>query len=426
MKRNRIIQAACAVGLSAACVWGMVGCSNSGQTSDTSDAIAATVNGVEIPESTITNYIESVRSQQGLTDEDSWGNYLAQNSMTPSDVRDQVIDTYVSRELIKEGADEKGVTVDSSEIDSYVDKMKANYDSDEKWQDALSQAGMTEDEYRSEIELQLKAKYLYDTFTSDEQPSDEDMLQYAQMYASAYDGAKRSSHILFSSDDEATAQDVLNRINSGELDFVDAVHQYSQDTASAEKDGDVGWDKTQNLVTEYTDALAGLEKDQISGLITSQYGIHIIKCTDVYNAPKETAEDGTQSVKVTSLDQIPSDWQDSIKQSLQSQGQSTAYQEWLQDAKDSADLVKNDMPSGLPYDIDMSKYTSDDSSDASADSGSTDNGSDSAQGDATDSEDASADSGSDATSGDAASTGTDAQEGQSASTADSAGNSATE
>ena len=46
----------------------------------------------------------------------------------------------------------------SSEVDSYVDKMKSNYDSDEKWQSALEQAGMTEDEYRSEIELQLKAK----------------------------------------------------------------------------------------------------------------------------------------------------------------------------------------------------------------------------------------------------------------------------
>ena len=47
----------------------------------------------------------------------------------------------------------KGVTVGSTEVDSYVDKMKSNDDSDEKWQSALEQAGMTEDGYRSEIEL---------------------------------------------------------------------------------------------------------------------------------------------------------------------------------------------------------------------------------------------------------------------------------
>lgn len=54
----------------------------------------------------------------------------------------------------------------------------------------------------------------------------------------------------------------------------------------------MGWDKTSSFVQEYTDALSGLEKDQVSGLVTSSYGIHIIKCTDVYNAPKEKADDG--------------------------------------------------------------------------------------------------------------------------------------
>ena len=67
------------------------------------------------------------------------------------------------------------------------------------------------------------------------------------MYATAYDGAKRSSHILFNTGDEATAQDVLDRINSGELDFAEAAKEYSQDTGSAENGGDVGWDKLKQL-----------------------------------------------------------------------------------------------------------------------------------------------------------------------------------
>ncbi len=44
--------------------------------------------------------------------------------------------------------------------------------------------------------------------------TDEVLLQYAQMYATYYNGAKKSSHILFNSDDEATAQEVLDKINS--------------------------------------------------------------------------------------------------------------------------------------------------------------------------------------------------------------------
>lgn len=400
MLKESIIKMVCAAGLASACVVGMAACQNNQeeQSSASSGGVAATVYGTEISEDTITNYIESIREQQGLTDEDSWGEYLAEYGYTPSDIREQIIDSYVQRELIKKKADDDGITVDSSEVDSYVNSMKENYDDDEAWNAALESAGLTEQEYRDEIELQLKAQEVYAEFASDEEPSQEDMLSYAQMYATAYDGAKRSSHILFSEDDEATAQEVLDKINAGELDFADAAKEYSTDTASAENGGDVGWDKTESLDEDYQAALDELSKDQVSGLVTTQYGIHIIKCTDVYEAPKTTGEDGTETVEITSTDQIPSDWVDTIKESLQSSTQSTNYQNWLTEEEDSDQVVINEMPEGLPYAVDMSKYededgtvdseenVDDESSDSTEDGDATDDGTD---------EDASSDSTSD-------------------------------
>ena len=405
MKKSHIMKAVCAVGLSAACVWSLAACTSGDQASGDSGAVAATVGDVPISEDTVTKYIESIRSQMGVTDEDSWGNWLAQNGYTPESVREEVVNSYVQRELIKKGADERGITVDSTEVDGYVDQMKQNYDTDEKWQEALTQAGMTEDEYRSEIELQLKNRGLLESFASDEEPSEEDLLQYAQMYATTYDGAKRSSHILFDSGDEATAREVLDKLNAGELDFAEAAKEYSKD-GSASDGGDVGWDKTSSFVEEYQTALDGLEKDQMSGLVTSTYGIHIIKCTDVFTAPEE----------VTSLDQIPSDWVDSIKSSLKSQKQSEAYQQWLEEYKESSDVVINPMPEGLPYAVDMSKYQTSD--DAAAEDGS-DEGSD-ASNESGENADAAADA------ADGAADGTDAGEstGESSDNAEDAGASA--
>ena len=405
MKKSHIMKAVCAVGLSAACVWSLAACTSGDQASGDSGAVAATVGDVPISEDTVTKYIESIRSQMGVTDEDSWGNWLAQNGYTPESVREEVVNSYVQRELIRTGADERGVTVDSAEVDGYVDQMKQNYDTDEKWQEALTQAGMTEDEYRSEIELQLKNRGLLESFASDEEPSEEDLLQYAQMYATTYDGAKRSSHILFDSGDEATAQEVLDKLNAGELDFAEAAKEYSKD-GSASDGGDVGWDKTSSFVEEYQTALDGLEKDQMSGLVTSTYGIHIIKCTDVFTAPEE----------VTSLDQIPSDWVDSIKSSLKSQKQNEAYQQWLEEYKESSDVVINPMPEGLPYAVDMSKYQTSD--DAAAEDGS-DEGSD-ASNESGENADAAADA------ADGAADGTDAGEstGESSDNAEDAGASA--
>lgn len=173
------------------------------------------------------------------------------------------------------------------------------------------------------------------------------MLESAKTYVSSYDGAKKSSHILFEASDEAQAQEVLDKINAGELDFATAAESYSKDTASAAEGGNVGWDRLSNLVTEYTTALADLNKGDVSGLVTSTYGIHIIQCTDVFEAPEE----------LTSLDQLPTEFQDSIRTMLQSSNQSNAYYTWLEEQRNAADIQINDMPEGLPYYVDMANYS---------------------------------------------------------------------
>ena len=387
MKTAAFAKAVCAVSLSALCVMGITACSGNSSTSTSkyTGGVAATVNGDEIQEDEVTSSVENIRSQMSLTDEDAWGEWMAKNSYTPEKVREEVIDSLVAKQLIIQGANEKGVTVSDDDVQSYVDQMKSNYSSDEKWQDALKSVNMTEDEYRSNIKTSLLQQGLLKTFDAD--PSDDDVLSYAQSNISSYDGAKRSSHILFDADDEETAQSVLDQINAGTLDFAEAAQTYSKDSGSAANGGDVGWDKLNSFVSEYTDGLADLQKDQVSGLVTSSYGIHIIKCTDVFTAPSE----------LTSLDQLPSEFVEQFKSSLKSSNQSKEYQQWLSDAKESADIDIKDMPSGLPYDVDMSKYQSDDDSSDSTDAASTD----STDAAASDSTDASSDG---STSSDAAST----------------------
>ena len=349
--KSSIAKIALAFGVVAACMVGLAACSGNGG----EGAAAVTVNGTEIKEQKVTDQIENIRKQSGLEDEDQWGQFLVQNDMTPSSVRDQIIDSLVEQELIKQGASELNISVEDSEIDEYVNKMKANYDDDENWKKALEQAGFTEDEYREMIKESLLEQKVGDHFESEANLTDEDYVSSANTYASSYDGAKRSSHILFKVDDisdeaalasaRTQAEQVLAQINGG-ADFAELAKQYSGDTGSAENGGDVGWDKLNSFVTEYTDALNSLELNQVSGLVQSDYGIHIIKCTEVFNAPET----------VTSLDQIPEAFQENIKEMAASVKANSAYEDWLQGLKDKADIKKVDMPSGLSYDIDLTPY----------------------------------------------------------------------
>ena len=318
--------------------------------SDTSQGTAATLNGKPIGEKAITEYVAEFRESADLTDDDAWGQWMVSNGYTPESVREEVINFYADKLLLDQAAEEKGIKIEQSEIDDQLSQAKAMFESEDKWKEALEQSGMTEEEYIDEvIRTNLLQQKIQEALTSEEGTgsSDEELLAYLQDSASLLDGTKRSSHILFNSEDRDTAEQVLERINSGELDFAAAAEQYSADTGSAAQGGDVGWDATASFVTGYQNALEGLEKDQVSDLVESDYGIHIIKCTDVYNVP----EGG-----ITELGQVPEEIVETVRTNMTASSGTTSFYSWYSDYRDAADLVINPMPEKLPYAIDLSAY----------------------------------------------------------------------
>lgn len=358
MNKTKLLSIIATMSLVAACAFVLAACQNN---TAAKGSVAATVNGTSIYEDTVTETIQTVRAQAGLDTEEAWGEFLASSEMTPESVREQIINSLIDQELLKQGAAELGVTVDSAQVDSYVEMMRANFDSDDAWKTALSDAGFTEEEYRENIEASLLSQAVGAYFEENANISDEEVLESAKTYVTYYDGAKRSSHILFKVDDttdEAAmaaareeAQGVLDQINAGTLDFAAAAQQYSDDS-SKDNGGDVGWDVTTTFVTAYQTALDGLELNQVSDLVESEYGIHIIKCTEIFTAPAE----------LTSLDQIPAEFQETIKSMAASMSANTAYTEWLDGLRENADIQINDMPADVPYNIDMSKYTTESAS----------------------------------------------------------------
>jgi foldase protein PrsA len=318
--------------------------------------VAATVNGTEISEDEITEYIENFRASYSLEEDADWAEWLDSAGYTCESIREDVIDYFVERELILAECDSREITIDSETIDSYVSQMREYYDSDEAWEEALEQAGYTEQEYRDAIEYSLKVQELKDQIGEDAEVTDDDIISIASTYMYYYDGAKKSSHILFSSDDEALAEQVLEQIQNGEITFEDAVTQYSTDTTSAEDGGNVGWDVINTFVDEYQNALDELDKDEMSGVVESTYGYHIILCTDVFNKPDE----------LTSLDQLPEEFVEQFTTYAKSNETSTLYSDWLEQAKEDAEIVINDMPSDVSYNINIEDYVTSDDEDTSS------------------------------------------------------------
>ena len=369
MNAAKILKMAATAAVTASCALALAACSG-GSSASTGDA-AATVNGTPIAESEITAQIESVHSQFG--EGEKWAQYFTITGSTPEDLRKEVIDSYVEQVLLEQNASSLGVEVTDAELDEYVKKARdmfaatdadGNVDeakTDEAWKNALAEAGFTEQDYRDTIKKQLLSQKVSDHFKEAAEIDDDALLDAAKEDIATYDGAKRSSHVLFNTDDKETAESVLLQIKSGDITLAEAAAQYSQDEGSKEKDGDVGWDKLTSFVEAYQTALDGLEVGEISDLVESDYGYHIIECTDEYNAPE----------KLKSMDKVPTEIADKIREDAKSEKATTDMQEWIDGLRESADIQVNDMPADLPYYIDLSQYQTEDESaegsDASAD-----------------------------------------------------------
>jgi peptidyl-prolyl cis-trans isomerase D len=115
----------------------------------------------------------------------------------------------------------------------------------------------------------------------------------------------RAEHILFmtvgKTDAEVdeikkTAEDVLKQAEKG-AKFEDLAKKYSEDPGSKEKGGDLGWITHGQTVPEFEKTAFGLDKGQISDLVKTQYGFHIIKVLEKETARTKTFDEVKDSLR---------------------------------------------------------------------------------------------------------------------------------
>ncbi len=183
----------------------------------------------------------------------------------------ELLDSMVVRELVLEQAKKDGIDK-SKEVEAKLEDLKKRV--------------IVEAYVRKKIEGDIKI-------------SDEDMKKFYDQNKDKFKTGEqvRASHILVKSESEA--QDILAQLKKG-ASFEDLAKKYSKD-ASAAKGGDLGWFSKGAMVPEFEKAAFSLKTGEVSNVVKTPYGFHIIKVTGKRPAGERSFEEVKDQIKAAML-----------------------------------------------------------------------------------------------------------------------------
>jgi len=185
-----------------------------------------------------------------------------------------VLDQLISEMLIAQAATEVGVSVSDEEVEREFEAVRQQVGPE--FESLLAQYGMTADDLRKNLRISL---LVFAVSTKDVVVTDAQIAAYYNEHAADFESPEmvKASHILVET--EADAQAALDRLSAG-ADFGDVAAAVSMDPMTAQNGGDLGFFAEGEMVEEFEDAAFALQTGEISGIVRTNYGYHIIQVTD--------------------------------------------------------------------------------------------------------------------------------------------------
>lgn len=194
---------------------------------------------------------------------------------------EETVNVLIDALLMLEVAKKENIEVDPAELYITISKMKKSFKTEDDFRLALSKTGDTEESIKERVEKNLKLRnFVRKKFFDDTNVSDEDLKVYYDKYPERFNKGEevRASHILFGETDKEKALEVHEMLLNGE-DFSEHAKTHSQ-CPSGQNGGDLGFFDRGKMVPEFEQAAFEMETGEISDIVQTQFGYHIIKLTD--------------------------------------------------------------------------------------------------------------------------------------------------
>ncbi|HEX2150006.1 MAG TPA: peptidylprolyl isomerase [Actinomycetota bacterium] len=296
----------------------------------TAAVVCGAVNCQKIPESRINSRLASA------VKDPSTANVFKgpEGTSNKLDAQREILGELIRQEVGLQVARTMNITTDQADIKSRLEDVKAGFETEKDFREALKTEGLTERELQSFLANESILARVRETVGRNAKASDPEIEQYYQLNKSQFDEQVKVAHIVVcanfdaekrtcsvSPGDQQRAKDIVARARRGD-DFGAMAREFSVDSVSKERGGELEFFSRGDVVPELEEAAFGMyEVGDVSEPVQTAFGFHVLKLLAV-GRPFDQAKP-------------------QIANALATQKANAAFEEWLIEAVKGAQVKVN-------------------------------------------------------------------------------------
>jgi len=247
------------------------------------DVVVASVDGQEIRQKDVDRELQNILAQyQGQVPPQQLLQLQAR-------FREQAVESLINKQILSAEANKQKIRVTDNETETELKRISEQFETPEKFKQRLAMMGITEGKLRRDIKQNYKIEKLLRLQMPKATPGDGEVEKFYKENPETFTTPEQiqASHILLSVADNATDETkkqkreelaaVLAQLRAG-ADFAELAKKHS-DCPSKEQGGSLGSFARGSMVKAFEDAAFSLKEGEISDIVETPFGLHIIKLT---------------------------------------------------------------------------------------------------------------------------------------------------
>lgn len=217
-------------------------------------------------------------------------------------LEEKALDQAIGAKLLLDRAQELDIPLMAADIDAEVSKVVTQVGGPENYKKALDAQGITEVQFRKELEKGAKVNKLVEQACAGvADPTEDEVAKFYEAHKAEFVVPHQvlCQHILVKGSDDAALDKIKairERIVSGGADFAEEAKKNS-DCPSGQGGGSLGWFGRGMMVPEFDKVAFEMKKGEVSGVVSTQFGYHIIYKADEKGGGQQTLVDVHDQVK---------------------------------------------------------------------------------------------------------------------------------